>query len=160
MEVRIEYLAKTGEATLRTIRPMEIVGDPPVALRAMCLLRNAERTFILQRILHIWRDAPQDNPDDLISDFMRIDQTGGRTVLEVAVVEWVGSHEPSLKWKTFRTWVKPPSQEQIERAQQKALQIPRFFQRCAKCSELCNRGHMWEKGICQGCAERYFHVCF
>lgn len=48
--VQIIYLGRTGQATRRTVRPHEIVGD---RLKAYCLTRKAPRVFAIGNILAI-----------------------------------------------------------------------------------------------------------
>ena len=95
---------------------------------------------------------------ELIADFMRIRLVNGATWLEVALVEWPHPHEPRLRWQQFHTWPGVPAAAKVETVQRLALADPRFFRRCKRCGELCNRGHMHNQNTCQSCAERVLGV--
>jgi len=49
-QIQIIYLGRTGEATQRIIRPLELTGD---RLKAYCLSRRAPRVFHIANILAI-----------------------------------------------------------------------------------------------------------
>lgn len=100
--------------------------------------------------------------DELISEFTRLAERDGKTVLEVGVVTWGGahSHSPELSWKVFRQWSKHPANERLAAAQRKSLETPRFFRVCGHCNERVNAGHMLDQEICQSCAEKELGVTF
>ena len=99
------------------------------------------------------------SPDvELIDAFMRTRETREGTVLEVAVVEWHGPHEPGLRWEEYQSWVGTPTNDEVKAAQLRALADPEFFMQCNRCGERRNIGHMHDNIICQGCAERYLGV--
>ncbi|ABA56529.1 hypothetical protein Noc_A0016 (plasmid) [Nitrosococcus oceani ATCC 19707] len=100
--------------------------------------------------------------DELISEFTRLAERDGKTVLEVGVVTWGGahSHSPELSWKAFRQWSRPPTNERLAAAQMKALETSRFFRVCRHCKERVNAGHMLDQEICQSCAEKELGVTF
>jgi hypothetical protein len=100
------------------------------------------------------------NDVELIADFMRLAEADGKMVLEVGVVEWVGPHEPEVKWKAFRQWSKPPTAERLAAAQKKALETTRFFRVCEICNERHNTGHMMDRETCQSCAEKHLGIVF
>lgn len=59
MDIMIEYIDRTGNATCRVIRPQEVFADfGGVYLVAYCHLRQEQRQFRLDRIVSIqkWRD--------------------------------------------------------------------------------------------------------
>jgi hypothetical protein len=95
-----------------------------------------------------------------IADFMRLQETEDGTRLEVAVVEWDGPASPTLHWKTYRRWRKPPTTDRLIAAQQKALGNSRFFRICQLCGERNNGGHMHDRTTCHSCAERYLGVVY
>jgi hypothetical protein len=92
---------------------------------------------------------------ELIADFMRLQETEDGTRLEVAVVEWAGPASPTLHWKTYRRWRKPPTADRLIAAQQKALGTSRYFRICQHCGERVNASHMDDNITCQSCSERY-----
>lgn len=49
-QIQIIYLGRTGQATKRIIRPLELAGD---RLKAYCLARKAPRVFAIANILAI-----------------------------------------------------------------------------------------------------------
>ena len=95
---------------------------------------------------------------ELIDDFMRTKSVAGATILQVATVAWSGPHRPSLRWRKFRTWSSTPDPAEVVAAQTETLANPKFFQRCDRCGERNNIGHMHDDHTCQGCAERYLGV--
>jgi hypothetical protein len=99
------------------------------------------------------------NPDrsgDAADEYLRYLPTPDGWVLQVGVVGWASAHEPTLIWKTLRSWRRQPSVE--SRARAKAAALKRFFRTCVHCGKLCNLGHMHDRETCQGCAERLFDV--
>lgn len=106
--------------------------------------------------------APDMNANDasLIQDFMRVRETSVGTALEIAVVQWDGPACPYERWKRYRSWKNVPTSERLAAAQRKALEQSRFFRICRNCGMRHNVGHMHEKDLCQGCAERYFGVVY
>ena len=103
-------------------------------------------------------EEPSDIEEDTIDDYFRCLHTDGRWVFEVAQVAWESPHEPNLDWKTFRTWKREPSAERFLAARTAA--IKRYFRTCTHCQKLCNLGHMHDRSICQGCAERFLDVLY
>lgn len=93
---------------------------------------------------------------DSIDTYLKFVPTLEGWAMQVGVVGWVSPHEPSLEWKTFRTWRHEPNAERKDRA--KVAAIKRFFRTCVQCRELCNVGHMHDSKLCQGCAERELGV--
>jgi hypothetical protein len=85
------------------------------------------------------------NDDELIADFMRIRSEGDATLLEVALVEWRGPHEPSLRWQRFHTWAGIPTTTEVEAAQRQALDDPSLFRHCDRCGERCNSIDIWKR---------------
>lgn len=94
---------------------------------------------------------------ELIKEFLRVRAAGGLTMLEVAVVEWIG-HSPSLRWDVYRRWAHTPDDEQVSRAERKAIGSSRYFRRCGLCGERWNVGQMHSREVCHGCAERHLGV--
>jgi hypothetical protein len=94
----------------------------------------------------------------LIERFMQVREEEGRTLLEIAIVEWPHPHEPRLAWHKLRSWAEPPDATILAEAQEKALRNRRFFRDCELCGERCNRGHMHDAKTCQGCAERHLGI--
>lgn len=82
------------------------------------------------------------------------------TVLQIGVVTWSSPADPTICWKGFRRWRKPPSAKQIREAQDQGLRDHRFFGWCRVCEKLQNAGHMHEGDVCQGCASRYFQLVY
>jgi NADH pyrophosphatase NudC (nudix superfamily) len=106
-------------------------------------------------------DSPPPVTDaELIADFTRMVEVDGEIRLEVAVVDWPQPHTPTMVWKTFRYWKKPPTPERLAAAQQKALTMRRFFRVCQRCGERNNAGHMHDRRICQTCAEKHLGVVY
>ncbi|ADE17016.1 conserved hypothetical protein (plasmid) [Nitrosococcus halophilus Nc 4] len=98
--------------------------------------------------------------DEFITEFTRLAERDGKTVLEVGVVTWNGPYHPALSWKVFRRWSKCPTNEQLAAAQMKSLETPRFFRVCGHCKERVNAGHMLGQDICQSCAEKDLGITF
>jgi len=48
--IRIIYLDRDGQTTMRTLRPLEVTGD---RLKAYCLTRKAPRAFVIDNILAV-----------------------------------------------------------------------------------------------------------
>ena len=97
---------------------------------------------------------------ELIADFTRIVSVNGEVYLQVAVVEWEGSHTPTLVWKTIRRWKRPPTPERLAAAQHKALMAHRNFRVCQRCGERKNVGQMHGHEVCQTCAEKHLGVVY
>ncbi len=93
-------------------------------------------------------------------DKFRVLQACGQWQFEVGVIAWPHPHTPEIKWATFRTWKRPPTESRVEVAKAAALRNPRFFRTCTRCGELHNTGHMHDELICQSCAERHFGVIY
>ena len=89
------------------------------------------------------------NLDDGWTEMQKVDNLW---TLQVATVEWRGSHTPYLKWHNYQTWESEPTPEHHSAAKAKALTDPRYFRTCKKCSNLQNIGHMHDKTTCQGCS--------
>ena len=83
----------------------------------------------------------------------------GRWIFEVRVVQWEG-HTPWSEWRVFRSWKKEPREESVESAKKAALREFRFFRVCKLCDKLQNSGHMHDRDVCQGCAERVLGVLY
>ena len=97
---------------------------------------------------------------DLIAAYIRLQEVDGETHLEVAAVDWDGPSNPVLRWTAYRRWRRPPSAEQVVAAQEKALGQPRFFRVCRLCRTLQNAGHMFDRKICQSCAETRMGIVY
>lgn len=106
--------------------------------------------------------SPSDPGGDvsLIAEEMRVLQDHGRTLLQIARVEWTQPHDPIVRWITWRTWVKPPSVARLAAAQARALQTPRFFRVCRVCSQRQNAGQMYDIDLCQSCASAEIGVVY
>jgi len=100
-----------------------------------------------------------DDESENLDDFFRCERRDDHWAFEVAVVEW-DSQMPRLAWKSFRHWPTAPDSKQLDEARSAALKTPRFFRTCTRCGELNNAGHMFDRRICQGCAERFLGVIF
>lgn len=48
--IQVIYFGREGQTTMRTLRPLEVVGD---RLKAYCLTRKAPRVFVIDNILAI-----------------------------------------------------------------------------------------------------------
>lgn len=48
--IRIIYLGQDGQTTMRTLRPLEVMGG---RLKAYCLTRKAPRVFVINNILAV-----------------------------------------------------------------------------------------------------------
>ncbi len=133
-------------------------GDPEELLTRLDEAEK-EADSLRDQLKAILRDALVGSPDvELIDAFMRTRETGEGTVLEVAVVEWHGPHEPGLRWEEYHSWVGTPTDGEVKAAQERALADPELFKQCGRCGERCNVGDMHDDTICQGCAERYLGV--
>jgi len=133
-------------------------GDPEELLTRLDEAEK-EADSLRDQLKAILRDALVGSPDvELIDAFMRTRETGEGTVLEVAVVEWHGPHEPGLRWEEYQSWIGTPNDGEVKTAQLRALADPEFFMQCGRCGERCNVGNMHDNTICQGCAERYLGV--
>jgi len=97
---------------------------------------------------------------DELSHFFRCAEAGRAWVFEVAVVRWDGPHTPRLEWKPFRRWKRKPAEQQMARARSAALGRPSLFRRCTVCEMNRNAGHMHDRTVCQGCAERRLGVVY
>jgi hypothetical protein len=97
---------------------------------------------------------------ELTADFMRTRCVADATILQVATVTWSGPCSPGLRWHNFRTWSSTPDLEEVAAAQTEALASPSYFQRCDRCSERHNIGHMHDDHMCQGCAARDLGVVY
>lgn len=96
----------------------------------------------------------------LIADEMRVVQEHGRTLLQIARIEWPSPSEPSVRWITWRSWIKVPSSARLAAAQARALRTPRFFRVCQSCYQRQNAGHMYDTDLCQSCASTELGVVF
>lgn len=84
---------------------------------------------------------------DLRADYCGVVTTKAGTVLQVGVVMWSSPADPEIRWKDFRRWRKPPSEERLKAAQDLALGDPRFFRWCRFCERLNNAGHMHDGDV-------------
>jgi type I restriction enzyme M protein len=133
-------------------------GDPKEMLARLDAVER-EADALRDQLKAILRDALVGSLDaELIDASMRTRETGEGTVLEVAVLEWHGPHEPGLCWEEYQSWVGTPSDGEVKIAQLRALADPEFFKKCGRCRKRCNVGNMHDDTICQGCAERYLGV--
>jgi len=99
------------------------------------------------------------NIKEVASDhYFRCLHSNGRWVLEVGLVVWGSPHQPSLRWKPFRSWKKEPSAERLLAACTAATK--RYFRTCTRCGTLCNLGHMHDRSTCQSCAVRFLRVVY
>lgn len=98
------------------------------------------------------------NKRTLIDDFTRVSVRDDVTVLELALVRWAGPHTPQLEVAALSQVAATPTPHQVSRALEEALASRRFFQKCTRCEELSNGGHMHDAAVCQGCVERHFGV--
>lgn len=48
--IQVIYLGREGQTTMRTLRPLEVIGD---RLKAYCLTRKAPRVFVINNILAV-----------------------------------------------------------------------------------------------------------
>ncbi|MGN7468352.1 WYL domain-containing protein [Brevibacillus sp. SAFN-007a] len=48
--IQIIYLGRGGQTTMRTLRPLEVIGE---RLKAYCLTRKAPRVFVIDNILAV-----------------------------------------------------------------------------------------------------------
>ena len=95
---------------------------------------------------------------DELDEYFQCVEVAGRWKFQVGIVTWDGPCEPRIGWRTYRSWLTPPTEKRLQKAQAAAISEPRFFQTCTRCGELNNAGHMHDEEICQGCAERYLGV--
>ena len=97
----------------------------------------------------------------LVAEFMRLHEADGVWTLEVATVEWAGgAHSPELRWIHAKRFRRAPSDARLAAAQQRLLTNSRYFRMCAHCNERHNAGHMYNRKMCYGCAERELQVVF
>jgi hypothetical protein len=105
---------------------------------------------------------PEGTPtDQLLNRFFRRRQTvKGKVTLQVAIIQWRGSHDPYAEWHDLAEFEtsSPQFEERIQAAKLACLNDPRFFRSCEMCHELCNSGHMHDSKICQGCAGRHLGI--
>lgn len=81
-------------------------------------------------------------------------------MLQVGVVTWLGPAHPTLEWKTFRRWARPPTAEAVRAAEDKALSNRRYFEECSACGRFHNVGHMYDAVLCQSCASDRLGVVY
>ncbi|WP_301170445.1 WYL domain-containing protein [Brevibacillus nitrificans] len=48
--IQIIYLGQEGQTTMRTLRPLQVMGD---RLKAYCLTRKAPRVFVIDNLLAV-----------------------------------------------------------------------------------------------------------
>lgn len=92
-------------------------------------------------------------------DDFRLERTTEGWRLLVAAVEWDG-HMPSVRWRVYRRWKREPNSEQIERARAACLRNRGYFRFCRLCGRHFLLGHMFDREMCHGCAERELGVAF
>jgi type I restriction enzyme M protein len=152
---------KTRGYNLDIKNPHTVAADHGNPEELLARLDEAERqaSSLRDQLKTLLREALVGSPGvELIDAFLRTRETGEGTVLEVAVVEWHGPHEPGLCWEEYQSWVGTPTDGEVKTAQLRALADPEFFKQCGRCGERCNVGNMHDDTICQGCAERYLGV--
>jgi hypothetical protein len=101
-----------------------------------------------------------ENDAQLIADYIRVQESGGMWTLEVAIIEWPHPHTPEPRWTEVKQYQRPLSPEQLTAAQHRLLTNSRFFRMCTHCNERHNAGHMYNRKMCYGCAERELQVVF
>lgn len=97
---------------------------------------------------------------DELEEYFQCVEVAGRWKFQVGIVIWDGPHTPEIKWRTYRSWLTPPTEKRLLKARAAAIAKPRFFRTCTRCGELNNAGHMHDKETCQGCAGRYLKVVY
>jgi hypothetical protein len=82
-----------------------------------------------------------------------------KELLEEFVETKAGPDGVALRVCTI-SWPEPsnPSPEEIEAARRALLNNTKFFRVCATCHERHPDGWMYDKTLCQSCAERHFGV--
>jgi hypothetical protein len=95
---------------------------------------------------------------DELNEYFQCVGVAGRWKFQVGIVAWDGPSEPRIEWRTWRSWLTPPTEKRLQKARAAAIAEPRFFRTCTRCGELNNAGHMDGQQTCQSCAERYLGV--
>ena len=93
------------------------------------------------------------NNQELIKEFIRIEEKDSQIVFSVRLIEWHGPHEPVSSWKQVYLLPIESSPKKVEATVQKILNHRSYFRNCDECGEKNPDGWMHNKTLCQSCAE-------
>ena len=96
----------------------------------------------------------------VIRDYTRVRPAAEGLVLECAVIVWPHPALPELRWVVARTLAAGATEEEQKKARRALLNDAQWFGRCDLCRKWQVRGHMYEPGICQGCAQGMLGVLY
>ncbi|MGA9378270.1 MAG: hypothetical protein WBV73_05825 [Phormidium sp.] len=100
------------------------------------------------------------NDHQLVQRFIRVERESDNINILVCKIGWDGPHTPISTWElVVRLKADVPSPE-INAKVHEVLSDKRYFQTCQEYGERNPCGWMYNKSICQGCAERNHGVVY
>jgi len=97
---------------------------------------------------------------DLVQRYTRVRTLANTIEIQVAMVEWISSHESELIWHTVEQLHCDTTDESLAAKQQALLDDLCYFKMCNECNERFPVGRMHNNKICQGCAEQKHSVVY
>jgi ribosomal protein L40E len=91
---------------------------------------------------------------ELAQKFIKIEPEAGNINVLVRKIGWSGPYTPVSTWELAVKLNSDISSTEINAEIHKTLNNKQYFQVCKECGERNPRGWMYNKSICQSCAER------
>jgi hypothetical protein len=98
--------------------------------------------------------------EEIIKEFVSIEEIEGEVVLSVRIIEWDGPHAPISHSVEVRRFAGHAGDDITKKAIKAVLRKKQFFGRCQECGELNPSGWMHDSKICQHCAETNHGVVY
>lgn len=121
--------------------------------------------------------------DEIKQNYIRLRANEQGLWLEVREIGWKGPHTPVSNWVQVKRLGQPPAPEEeteilpirrvehgsdgwivtpqeLEQEIDKLLANRRYFRVCTYCNQLSQRGHMYDKKTCSGCAEERLGIVY
>lgn len=100
------------------------------------------------------------NDLELLNDMTRVLRMPEATVIEVADIHWLGTHNPFAVWHPVCVLPCDAESSRIDALRIKLLDRKKFFLRCTECGLRNAKGHMDSAALCMGCAEKNHGVVY
>lgn len=121
--------------------------------------RNSARVaLVLVDRIHVTLMPTASNDLQIVEEFTRVCRSADSLVIEVAQIDWEGSHTPIRSWTSAVTLAAAATPAAIQDARFALLASRRYFRICRRCRERQPLGWMHDGAVCQSCAEKYYGV--